>query len=50
MGGAAFGGGDPGPQLPRWIVTHVLRVAALEVGDPVTFLVQVVTHDRLLHR
>lgn len=30
---------DPRPRLPRRLVPHMLRVTALEVGDPMTFII-----------
>jgi hypothetical protein len=36
---------DPLAALPRWIVAHALRVAALEVRDPVARVVLVKRHD-----
>jgi hypothetical protein len=38
-------GGDPWPDLPRRIVADVLGVTAVEVGDPVLFLVLMKTND-----
>lgn len=35
----------PGPVLPGRIVSYMLRVAALEVGDPMPFLVDVKADD-----
>jgi hypothetical protein len=40
----------PGPVLPRGIVAHMLIVATLKPGDPVTILVNMETHDLLFHR
>ena len=36
---AALDGNDPWPHLPGRIVSHVLRMAALELGHPVPFVV-----------
>ena len=36
---AAFRRGDPWTDLPRRIVADMLRVAALEIGDPVLFII-----------
>ena len=36
---AALFGEHPGPRGPGWVVPNVLRVAAIQVGDPVRFLV-----------
>jgi hypothetical protein len=36
---AAFSGEDPGPGGPRRIVPDVLRMAAIQIGHPVQFLV-----------
>lgn len=38
-------GDDPGSLLPWRCVTHVLRMPALEVGDPVALRVLVVAND-----
>jgi hypothetical protein len=38
-------GDHPGPKLPRRIVTDVLSVTALELGDPVLFFVLMKTND-----
>jgi hypothetical protein len=48
--GATLGRGNPGPELPRRIVTHVLAVAAPQLGHPVRFVILVKSNDRLLHR
>jgi hypothetical protein len=32
-------GDHPGPVLPWWIMSHVLGVAAFQLGNPVAFLV-----------
>jgi hypothetical protein len=45
----ALVGRDPDPDLPRWVVTDVLRVAALELCDPVPLLVLMVPHDLTVH-
>jgi hypothetical protein len=42
---APLEGNHPRPHLPGWIVTHVLRVAALEVSHPVILLVLMKAHD-----
>jgi hypothetical protein len=47
--GTAFGGRDPEPDLPGRIVSNVLGVPALELGDPMSFLVLMVTNNRPLH-
>jgi hypothetical protein len=41
---ATLDGNDPWTHLPRGIVTHVLRMPTLEVGNPVTFVILVETH------
>ena len=41
VGGPAFGREDPGAQLPWRVVTHVLRMPTLEVGNPVTVVILV---------
>ena len=43
---AALGRRDPHSNLPRRIVSDMLRVSALELGHPVAFLVLMVTNDR----
>ena len=45
VGGAAFGGGDPGADAPGRIVADVLGVAAVQVGDPVAAVVLVEGDD-----
>jgi hypothetical protein len=45
----ALVGRDPGPNLPWWVVTHMLRVPALELRDPVLHLVLMVPHDSTVH-
>jgi hypothetical protein len=37
----SLGRDDPGTELPWRIVTHVLRMPALEVSHPVTFVILV---------
>ena len=44
-----LGGGDPRPIHPRWVVTYVLLVAALEFCDPVALVVLVVSGDAPVH-
>jgi hypothetical protein len=46
---SALFGRDPDPDLPRWVVTDVLRVPALELRDPVPLLVLMVPHDLTVH-
>jgi len=41
---------DPHADLPRRIVSDVLRMPALELGHPVAFLVLMVTDDRAAQR
>ena len=43
---APFRRGDPDPDLPRRIVSDMLRMPALELGHPVAFLVLMVADDR----
>jgi hypothetical protein len=38
-------GQNPGPGLHGWVVPHVLSVTALEVGNPVSFLVLMKADD-----
>jgi hypothetical protein len=45
MFGATGLGDHPWPLLPRRIVTHVLRVATLQVGDPIADVVLVKPDD-----
>jgi hypothetical protein len=42
---AALDGNDPRAHLPGRIVANVLRVAALEVGNPMVLVVLVKPHD-----
>lgn len=41
-------GQNPRADLPRRVVPNVLRVPARQLGDPVPFVVQVISDDRLL--
>ena len=41
--------GDPQPIHPRWVVTHVLLMAALEFCDPMALVILVVPRDAPLH-
>jgi hypothetical protein len=45
----ALVGRDPGPNLPWWVVTLMLRVPALELRDPVPLLILMVPHDLTVH-
>jgi hypothetical protein len=38
-------GRHPRPRLPRRIVPHVLRVAALELGNPMSFIILMEADD-----
>jgi hypothetical protein len=40
---------DPRPILPRRAVTHVLRVTAAQLRDPVPEVISVKAYDRRLH-
>jgi hypothetical protein len=42
---ATLDANDPWTDLPRGIVAHVLRMPALQLGNPMTFLVLVEGHD-----
>jgi hypothetical protein len=42
-------GRDPGSVHPRRVVTHVLLMAALELGHPVALLILVVSRDSPVH-
>ena len=42
-------GGDPRPIHPRWVVTYVLLMAALEFRDPVALIILVVSRDAPVH-
>jgi hypothetical protein len=44
-----FGRGDPRATLERRAVPHVLTVAAVEIGHPMTFVVLRETDDVTLH-
>jgi hypothetical protein len=44
-----LGSGDPGPVDPGRIVPHVLTVPTVELRDPVTRLIQVISDDFPLH-
>jgi hypothetical protein len=47
--GASFGRNDPWAIHPRRVVPDVLRVPALELGDPVAVLVLVIADDAPVH-
>jgi hypothetical protein len=49
MRSPTFLGQDPGPVRHRWLVTHVLTVAAVEIGHPIAILVNMISHDGLMH-
>jgi hypothetical protein len=40
---------DPGPIRHRRLVTHVLTMAAVQIGYPIAKFVQVISNNRLLH-
>ena len=40
---------DPGPIRHRRLVTHMLTMAALEVGHPIAIFIQMITNNWLLH-
>lgn len=42
---ASFFRDDPRPVLPGWIVSHMLRVPALEVRHPMIFIIEVKADD-----
>jgi hypothetical protein len=42
-------GGDPWPIHPRWVVTYVLLMAALQFCDPVALVILVVSRDASVH-
>src|SRR5687767_314501 len=46
---APLGAGDPVANLPWRVVPDVLAMAALKLGDPVSFVVLMISDDRLLH-
>ena len=48
-GGASFWRGNPWAYLPRRIVANVLAVPALQLGQPMPFVILVKSNDRLIH-
>jgi len=40
---------DPGPIRHRWLVAHVLTMAALQISHPITIFILMKTNNRLLH-
>ena len=40
---------NPGPIRHRWLVTHVLTMAALEIGHPISACVLVKPHHGPIH-
>ena len=38
---------DPGPIRHRWLVPHVLTMATLKIGHPITIFVQMKSNDGL---
>ena len=45
----ALSGHYPGANLPRGIVTYVLRMSALQVGHPVSFVILMEVYNASLH-
>jgi hypothetical protein len=42
-------GQDPGPQLPRRVMPDMLGMAAIEISNPVSFVVLMETDNRPYH-
>ena len=40
---------NPGPIRHRRLMTHMLTMAALEVGHPIAIFIQMITNNWLLH-
>ena len=40
---------DPGPIRHRRLVTHMLTMATLKIGHPITIFVQVIPNNGLMH-
>jgi len=40
---------DPRSIRHRWLVTHVLTMATVKIGDPITIFVQMKSDNRLMH-
>lgn len=40
---------DPGPIRHRWLVAHMLTVAAMQIGHPVAELIHMIADYGLLH-
>jgi len=47
--GSALLGLHPGPVLPRRVMANVPRVAALQIGNPVTFFVAMKSDNGAFH-
>jgi hypothetical protein len=41
---------NPGSIRHRWLVAHMLTMAALQIGYPIAMLIQMKTDNGLLHR
>jgi hypothetical protein len=49
MLGTSFCCQDPRSIRHRWLVAHMLTMAALEIGHPIADFVHVISHNGLLH-
>jgi hypothetical protein len=49
MPSPAFLDQDPRPICHRWLMAHMLTMAALEIGYPITILVQMKSNNGLMH-
>jgi hypothetical protein len=49
MGSASFLGQHPRTARHRRLMTHMLPMAAGEIGYPILVFVQMIGHDRLIH-
>jgi hypothetical protein len=50
MPGAPFFGEHPGPRRHRRLMTHMLAMAAVEIRNPVAFVILMVPYDPSRHR
>jgi hypothetical protein len=44
-----FCGQDPQSIRHRWLVAHMLTMAALQIGHPIADFIHVISHNGLLH-
>jgi hypothetical protein len=49
MPAPAFFCQDPGAIRHRWLVAHVLTMAAFQISHPIAIFIQMITNNGLLH-